>query len=233
MTKTQNTALLSALRALTPANVMRSSLTFSTGFIAHEILLLLAFRTDHGLRSVSGESHLLALLTQVSHAMGAVWCAHTTAFTMVTFRALWVPENAPLIAVFALLLGAPTTPKCLGLLTERPTAFELRWTIAPTIFNDTFVSVLADWVAQVIGLVVTMTALTDHLTDISEPGFQPTRILSFDHLLWNFGWVHCRLMRLDAWMWHRFLRGNGLFYDTHLVTEFFFNCLMRFRRGLL
>ena len=173
MAQTKHSALLSALGTLAPAHVVRPSLAIAARIVAHKAFLLFAFGTDHVLGGVSRESDFLALLTHICHTVGTVGSTHAAAFGMVALRTLLVPENTPLFAIGTVLVRSPPTTNGLGLLAKGAAAFESSGTLAPTVLHDSVVSVLANWVAQVIRLFVPFTTLTDHLTHISKPCSQP------------------------------------------------------------
>ena len=186
MAKTEHAACLGALGTLPPADIVGSSLTLAAGIVAHEALLLFTLWADHGLSLITRECHFLAMESQICHAFRAVRRAHAAAVRMIPLGTLFVPMNAPLFAVLALLCSAIPATKGFGFLAKSTVASESFRTVAPAIFNHAFKAFLTNWVAQVVGLFVALAALADHLADVSEPRLQPARLLLIDHLLWNF-----------------------------------------------
>ena len=229
MAKTEHAAGLSAIGTLPPADIVGSSLTLAAGIVAHEALLLSTLWADHGLSLITRESHFLAMESQICHAFRAVRRAHAAAVGVIPLGTLFVPMNAPLFAVLALLCSAIPATKGFRLLAKSTVASETFRTVAPTVFNHAFIAFLTNWVAQVVGLLVALAALADHLADVSESRLQPARLLLIDHLLWNFGRIQGGSC---LWLGHWLLRhlvhdGHWLLLDWYLMRLNFFNCLMR------
>ena len=172
--------------------------------------------------------------------MGAVRCTHAATLSVVTFGALMIPKDAPFFTILALFVRAVASADGLRLLTDCTAAPKSSWTLGPTVFDDAIIALLAHWVAHVIGFLMALAALGDHVADISKSGLHPARLLSENHLLRDFSWVERaavkRLLGNNSWVSHRvmshwdsgwvsdwvrndFLKVDWFFHDGHLVTK--------------
>lgn len=156
---------------------MRACLTGSARIVAHEALLLLALGADHRMRVLSRVALFGAELPFVTHAFWADRRAQATTLSSIAFRALRVPQKSPLLASLAHFLGSPTPSNGVRLLAIGAVAAELWRAEAPAEFVDTHESVFTHRVAQVVGLFQSWSTLAYHLTDVTELGLQPARLL--------------------------------------------------------